>query len=557
MALATLSCCVPFGVDAADEPRASRFFVLDAGAPALVSIDLASGKRTATLPLVGTPSWVVQSDDGRYLVVLDEGTGERKGERGYKAAGRSSATIVDATSLTAIGRVELGFGVDSVLTGADGRLTVTCPGYDAKQASEALPRELVVIELATARETGRMTLEPGTDLTWRSRDGRMLALLQGLPRSARYPFPKSKVTLVDVAGPSVTGALEAGGWDQAERDAERLYLTVRGRPDKNPQKNQNGSIDVISLVTRSIERVDIGRAPAGALLREDGLMVIVSEGPAGASAGELRIIRDGKLSATLPVAARPMLVDELGGALCVVGAKAVTLVDLVSLQVKSSLALEKAGQAIVDDDDRPFELVGTPDGRRAFIHYPAQDKVAVLDLEQSKAIGSTKTGRGGKKLLNSVMSTLTYGMSDRIYFYNSGDPPQMLVRADGRFAYALNLDTSDVSIVDAETAAVVQKIGAAGRALALLGETQLLVVGGPVPSIIDTRRNAKIGQVELSGLSGVVVAPDGSAAVALGERSLLILDGATGKERARLTDLVRPSRIVFGKSGAPQTQMPR
>ena len=233
--------------------------MLDVGAPALVSIDLAAGKRIATLLLSGKPTRLAQSDDGRYIVVLDDGPGESKGERGYKATGRAAATVVDATSLKAIGRVELGFGLHSVLTGADGRLTVTCPGYDAKDPKEALPRELVVVELAMARETGRLTLEPGTDLTWRSRDGQRLALLQGLPRSAKYPWPQSKISLVDVAGASVTRTLEAGGWTFVERDDDRLYLLDPGRPDKNPQKNRNGSIDVVTLADGRVERVDLGK----------------------------------------------------------------------------------------------------------------------------------------------------------------------------------------------------------------------------------------------------------------------------------------------------------
>lgn len=202
----------------------------------------------------------------------------------------------------------------------------------------------------------------------------------------------------------------------------------------------------------------------------------------------------------------------------------------------------------MDDDDQPFELVVTPDARRAFIHYPAQDKVVVLDLEQGKAIGSTKTGRGGKKLLGGVMSALTYGMSDRTYFYNPGsDPPQMLARPDGRFAYALNLDTSDVTVVDADTAQAVAKIGAGGRALAMLGGPTLFVLG-PELQAIDTARNAKVEPPLLSGLRGLRPSPDGACAVALAERAVLILDGATGKERARLTEFVKPTRVAFAKA---------
>ena len=525
-----------------------RVFVLDAGAPALVAIDLASAKRVGDLPLLGTPTWLVQSDDGRFLVALDYGPGEDKGSRGYQATGRSRATIVDASNLTAIGRVELGFGLESALPGPDGRLTVTCSGYDAKDPKESLPRELVVVDLASARETGRLTLEPGTDLTWRSPDGRSLALLQGQPRTAKYPFPRSRVSLVDVAGPSVVATLDASGWDQAERDAARLYLFARGRPDKDPSKSQNGSVEVIALADRRVEKVDLGRAPAGILLREDGLLAVVSEGAAAGPTAELRLVREGKLLATLPVAARPKWIGELAGAIGVVGARALTLVDPERLQVSASIALEKGGEPVVGDGDRPFEVVATADQRRAFIHYPAADKVAVVDLEQKRAIGSTKTGRGGKKVLNTMMSGLTYGMSERIYFYNAGDPPQLLVRPDGRFAYALNLDTNDVTVVNADTAAAEIKIGAEGRWLARLSDSMLVVVGREL-GLIDTARNAKVGAVSLGELRGFSVAPGGTFAVVVAEKAIAILDGATGQQKALVAGFVKPTRFVFAKGG--------
>ena len=222
---------------------------------------------------------------------------------------------------------------------------------------------------------------------------------------------------------------------------------------------------MISPAERRVDHVDVGRGPMGGFVMEGGLLAVASEGPAGGASGELRFLREGKLATTLPVAVRPMWVAPVAGALYVVGSKAVTLVDPARLEVAATIPLAKGAEPIVGDNDRPFEVAVTPDGRRAFIHYPAQDKVAVLDLEQKQAVGTTKTGRGGKKFFNGMMAGLTYGMSERVYFYSPGDPPQMLVRPDGRFAYALNLDTSDVTVVDPLTAQTVAKIGAGGRYL--------------------------------------------------------------------------------------------
>jgi DNA-binding beta-propeller fold protein YncE len=147
-----------------------------------------------------------------------------------------------------------------------------------------------------------------------------------------------------------------------------------------------------------------------------------------------------------------------------------------------------------------------------------------------------------------MMSFLTYGMSDRMYFYRSGDPPQMLVRRDGRFAYALNLETGDVTIVDADTASAVQKLGTGGNQLALLGASTLVAVGREI-RVIDTARNAMGAPLSLPGVRGFLAAPDGSVAVALAEHALSIIDGATGRERTRIS-FVKPSRAAFAKDGA-------
>ena len=497
--LVTLLACGILAATARAQPT-NRAFVLDPGAHALVALDLASGQRTGVLPLPGSPTRLNLSDDGDYLVVLDRGPGEDKDERGYKATGRSSATVVDAASLKVVGHVELGFGLDSVVTPSGGRLVVTCPGYQAKNPAESLVRELVVVDLTTARETGRLTLDPGTSLTGYSRDGKTLALLQGLPRSARYPYPKSKITFLDAAGLSVTGTLDAGGWSFVARDTDRVYLIDQGQPDKNPEKNRDGAIDVVLVAQRRVEHVDVGRSLTGALLTENGLLAVMSEGPVGGAGGELRLIREGKLAAMLPVAQAPRLSSEKGDTVYVVGSKAVTLVDTTTLQVTGAIPLARGAVPIVGDDDRPTEMAVSADRRRAFIHYGAQHKVAVLDLEDGKAIGSTKTGRGGKKFLNNMLTGLGYATS-ALFYGGFGQPAaatgttqgMMQVRPDGRFAYVLNVDTNDVTVVDSDTAEAVEKIGGGGYGLVLLGGPTVVAVGSEL-NLIDAGHNVECGR---------------------------------------------------------------
>ncbi len=228
---------------------ATRAWILDSGAHALVAIELPSGKQLGSLAVAGTPSALAQSPDGSHLVVLDRGPGEDKHERGYKATGKSSATVVDPASLQAVGRVELGYGVGRWAFSPDGsRLHVLCPGYEAKDAAEALASELVSVELAAARETGRVTLEPGslplvdeaTGEMVTSPDGRSLPLIEGLPRNEKYRYPQSRLFVVDLGGPSVRARLDMGGVTGVYSDGAHVYLLDPGKPERCRSRRSSG-----------------------------------------------------------------------------------------------------------------------------------------------------------------------------------------------------------------------------------------------------------------------------------------------------------------------------
>ncbi len=513
-------------------------YVLDSGAKLLVEVDLTSGRRVASLPLEGSPAWL--DDDGRHVLVFDRGAGEDEDERGWKASGRSSVTIVDAASLKAIGRVELGSGLATAGFVGEGRLAALCPGYEAKNPAEAQEAELVLVDLATARETGRLALEHGLAWAGLSRDQRSLALLQGRPRGGKRPYPQSKLWLVDLSGPRVTTTLDTGPWPAADSDGERLYLLHRGEPDKNPAKNRNGTVHVVPFGEPRAERLDAGRAPIGTF-REQSLLGILSEGPHGGP-GELRLLREGKLVATTPVASRPAVMGRGKHALYVVGSTGVTVVDPASGQSKATLPLG----GFVDDGDDATEVQVTDDGRRAFVLYGPQHKVAVLDLERGKPIGVAKTGRGGKKFLNNMMAGMGVIRIPRFDFH---EPGQLLARPDGRFAYAINEETKDVTVIDADTALPVEKIGGLGYFLVPLGGPTVAVFG-PAIQLIDATRNVKAQEIRVPGIRGVVHSSESS--VVLGERTVLILDAATGRERARLTDFTRPAYVEFkGKPPSP------
>jgi DNA-binding beta-propeller fold protein YncE len=513
-AVAVLSALVrPGGVLA--QP-ASKVFIFDSGAHTITSLELPSAKILATLPLEGSPQAILASPDGSRLIVLDRGPGEGKGDRGYKAKGKSTATVVDASTLSVVARVDLGWGIEPPggFFSADGsRLAVICPGYDAKNPAEALPRELVTLDPRTGKVTGRLTLDHGPVAVRETRDGRTLLLVEGLPRGS-YPFAQSRLWSVDLAGPSIAGKVDLGPFDFLEPDeqADQLYV-VSGGVGKEARKQE----------------------------------------------GELRVVRGADVAATLKVAAHPRLIVREGDLVYVVGEKAVTVVDPAGLRVVATLPLESEGKSLVDEDQAPTELKASPDGKRAFVLYGLNERLVVLDLEQKKAIGAAKTGRGGKKFLRglgnvaAMAASFSGGFAGQMaalpFRLHRGPASEALVvRPDGRFAYALDAKTSDVTVVDANTAEAVEKIGGGDRELKLLtGGTAVAVVSGSEIALLDTASNKKGTVVELSGLRSLVLSPDGAHAVALGERTVLCLDGRTGKELARLTTFGKPAAVIFAQ----------
>lgn len=551
-------------------------WVLDSGAKTLVYLDLARGERQAVLSLGGAPEFLLQSPAGDRLVVLDRGPGRDKGTSGYKATGKSTAIVVDSVNRTILARVELCAGVDghNAYFSPDGRrLTLLCPGYESKKAADTLARELVNIDPVTGVETGRATLEHGTVPVVSDAEHRTLTLIQGLPRGSLLPYPQVKLWIVNLARLEVIATFPIMPRTKLDCEGTFLYLLDPGRPHKDKRLNWNGSLGVTSLERAAVEAtLDAGRDPRGIHLdKQGGTVLVPSDGPSDAQGtGELRVIRGATLVTTIGVASNPRLVVRRGSSIFVVGERAVTIVDPGLLQATATIPLLKGKEPLVGAGDVPTELEVSADGTRAFILYAAHNGVVVLDLEARIAVGSTTTGREGKRVLGSLggllplaagfapspWNLLEWVPPDLVaqalgYSFRARVTPRMLaLRADGRFGYAINSQTRDVTVVEATTAEAVERIGSGGYELRLLpGGHVLAVLSGKGIHLLDTATNKKLRELELHELRSFEIAADGKHAVAIGKRVVLCLDGTTGEVRARLTDFVDPVAVALEGSG--------
>lgn len=104
-------------------------------------------------------------------------------------------------------------------------------------------------------------------------------------------------------------------------------------------------------------------------------------------------------------------------------------------------------------------------------------------------------------------------------------------------------------VVDGSTGKSVEMIGGNGYALELLKDGRFMFeVSDSELRLVELARNVKAAELPLPDLRGLFFAPDRSVAVALAKRVVLVLDGTSGKELARLTDISGPDTIAFGES---------
>ncbi len=122
------------------------------------------------------------------------------------------------------------------------------------------------------------------------------------------------------------------------------------------------------------------------------------------------------------------------------------------------------------------------------------------------------------------------------------------MRPDGKFVYALNTQTNDVTVVDVPTASVVSKEAAKGQSLALLpGGAKIAVLGEHEMRLFDTQTQLPGEPLHFEGAMRVslVFTKDGQTAVAYGGKALYLLDATTGAVRAQVPGVMGVDSVIF------------
>lgn len=533
-----------------------RAFVLDQAARSVTAIDLATGRAQETATLEGSPSVLLRTADGRRLLVLDKGEGRDAGDAGFQAKTRSALTILDGRSLAPRARIELGWGLDDtpMLSLSGDRLSVVCPGYRGKTPAESLTREILTVDLDAGKVLSRVALSRPASAYFATPDGRTGVVLSNREEPRKAPPVSAQLLLVDLTAGAVlaTVPLEGNPGDPVlAPDGQFVYLLDRGKPNNNPDRNINGRLHVVSLTTRAVHTLaDAGSRPRGLVLDErGGQLFMLSDGtpvkgPANKDRpGELRVIRGAAAAAPIPVVSSPERLEESedGRTLNVLGDMGLTRVSLPGL-VPSAL-VQAPGVGRPDN-----ESALSADGRRAFVLF-AGEYLTTYDLENGVKLASVRTGRMGKKMLLALESGLMTetgrlnarndarkaGRSYYSYTEYTVRAPRgtMTIRPDGKALYALNSQTSDTTVVDADTGQVLEKVAAGGFAVRFMPAASVaLVVSSSSVRAVDLASHEKLADVVTDSpgnFDRAELAPDARVAVISGSGGVLVVHASSGK----------------------------
>jgi DNA-binding beta-propeller fold protein YncE len=544
-----------------------RLLVLDGAAGVLHAVDPVSGQIQQSVEVGGHPLFLMPTPDGGRILILDTGPGKVDGDRGWAGTGKSSLSVVDVDKLQLLGRVELGWGISlgrGPVVSADGsRLAVYCPGYRAKKAEESLATEVVVVDVAAVKEVGRVTLDRWPiGLVSVSEGRRVCVVLPRVEQKKAAPIP-AQIIPVDLATGVAASPLplDAALSDiMPSPDGRLLYLLEPGKPSGNPAKNVNGRLHVVAVEGGAPTGVlDAGSGPHGMVYERasDAVLILATAAPVKGvdEQGELRVVRGDKLERVVPIARDPLFLrlSQDGRELYALSNRALHVLSLPDLKPLREVPIEGAGTNWTSDAQPgpPNDLATTPDGSRLLVTYTDSSKLLIMDLKSGAKVESISTGRKGAKLAKvaaaTAMNAASYyaarGVATRsgqsTFFYDRYSPRAastgMALREDGRFAYVLNSQTNDVTIVDPTNGKVIEKLGGGGYEVRSLPTGKLVAaVSNQELHLIDATSNTTRSKVELPGLFGLAIAPNDSVAVALAEKSVLLLDPASGTVKARI-----------------------
>ena len=540
---------------------ADNAFVVDADGRAIAIVDLADGSIKSKVQLPFTPDRARLAPDRKTLLVLDQG----EGTMGFWVAEfrpktKANAAIVRDGKL--IASTELGWGLAESAFSSDGKSAfVLTTGYESNKEPERKASELVKISLEDGKVTGRIPLDAAAE-AFAADDASPTGIIYSPPYPKKKPSPlPARLTFVDLTTFQPKETIEIRGADVKRPVAAGglLYIADAGT------KSARGSITIVDPKKRAVvEKIDVGPEALISGSDKDNRIFVLSQG-ADKNSGAMRILKGTKVAAEYKIAAAPKFarLSDDGKRAYVLGWKEFSVVDLATGTV--SPAVEQARN--------PFAVLGTADGRRAFVINMDGDqccRLTAFDLNGPKRLttflGGSKGERFGQAMAAVALSVASYQAGRSIAastgantFYYSIYAPRSYGAARGpltfgpgeKKVYFVDTQTSDVTVADIETGERLRTLDAGSglqEVVPLHDAGVIAGIGDSQITLVDVETNEVRSSIKLEGgVTDAVLTGDNKRLVVFGKKSLVVIDAKTAKEIARTKELQQPVQVVFPK----------
>ena len=564
-------------------PPQPRAFILDMATRSVIVLAPEDAAILGTVSFEeGILKTMIQVPHSKRLAVFDQGLGKDTFRFGWHPEGKASISFVDMDSMKITSHLQLGWGIGQVLTTDDGKgLAVVCPGYTSQKPEETLPGEVVLINTETAQIAGRFPVKTPVNLLLTPDNRTLITFTSAWHYKDRSRTPE--VQFADFETGKMLGKLvpsKAVTSAELSTDGQYLYLLDPGQPSDKFEKNVDGFLVVVSVPNRSeLSAIDVGSAPQGLIHDNatDHVLILSDTAPVKKHrepGGFLSVFKGTEAVAVTPVAYSPLLLRASpdGTVLYVVGPDTVSVLDSSNFRSIAEIHIEGAeGRSYRRGGGNELnEFTITPDGKRGIAIFSNSFKLTILDLEQRKSLASLKTGRGSVRFLQamsvgldnfnaqqSAQATANETGVTQYYTIKTLKPTNLslAVSPDSKFAYALNDQTSDVTVIDAQAATVLSKIPIRGLEFEIMpGGNTMAILGPSEIQFIDLKTNQKMkvgkeNTLKVGGLGSFLrafrVSPSGTRACALGTSRVICLDTSTIKEVGRQEHFKYLETILF------------
>lgn len=573
------------------EPK-REVYVVNTKPPSLAIVDTQDWKKIGSIPLDPEPTYAAISRDNSHLYVLHKGLYRPDG---LLKEGNSELAILDLEKRERVKQIPLGWNATNFSFSKNGRylLCISQGKAGKKKTSEESGRVTIVDsqknEVAATLSAGKLGVEAAVngDLS------RIFVLSRGEPpkkKGAPYTKPMITVFTIDQEKPLAEIELDRAKTIALSRDEKWLYILDPGSPSKKPNEHKNGVVHVVDVpAAKLVGNQEVGTMPRDILVdpKTDAVTVLAqaslkdkrgmiyrlqgSEKPQVIEAGtDLRFTRRlGDQPGVFAFAHEDIrfVPDD--------GATTTALVPLNPRMKKEPAATALGGY--------PGEVLYLPDSKRAVMTVRdafggSTSRVAIVSLLDNKIEHIITTGRGSVKFgkfvgamaLSVAMTSLSYyagysmaqATGSPYFFYNiysfSLAPPNLELTAseDGKFVYALNTQTNDVTVIATEDGKVLDKIPVGGGCrkvgLAPGGRFVYSHTGGQI-NLIDTQTNKKHieHQVQEGKIRALHVIEGDRRLVALTSKALLVWDAEKGSLAHTVAGFDEPYILVERSKDAP------